>query len=271
MTGKEVRQALLRGDSVYGTAVLSTSPLWPGFIKTTGIDFVFIDTEHTPIERQTLSWICHTYRALGLAPMVRIPEPDPYQACMVLDGGACGVLAPYIETPEQVRALVGAVRWRPLKGKRLYDYLEGRAPLEPELIEYLNQRNQDRFLVINIESVPAMRALDEILAVPGIDAVQIGPHDLSCSLGVPEQYHHPKVREALSEICRKTRARGIGYGVHYWLDLQSHIDWAKEGANLIMRSSDLTAMTETLKSEIAQLRSAIDGKVASAAGSTDVI
>ena len=110
MTGKEVRQALLRGDSVYGTAVLSTSPLWPGFIKSTGIDFVFIDTEHTPIERHTLSWICHTYRALGLPPMVRIPEPDPYQACMVLDGGACGVLAPYIETPEQVRALVGAVR-----------------------------------------------------------------------------------------------------------------------------------------------------------------
>jgi 4-hydroxy-2-oxoheptanedioate aldolase len=271
MTGSEIREALHTGRTVYATAVLSTSPLWPPFIQSTGVDFVFIDSEHTPMERHTLSWICQTYRALGIAPMVRIPEPDPYRACMVLDGGACGVLAPYVESPDQVRALAGAVRWRPVKGQRLSAHLEGTAPLEPELVDYLNERNRDTFLVINIESVPAMEALDGILAVPGLDAVLIGPHDLSCSLGIAEQYRHPRFREAVLEICRKTRARKIGFGVHYWLDLESHLEWARAGANLVVRSSDLTAMTVTLREEIRQLRAGIEGQAVPADDGVEAI
>jgi 4-hydroxy-2-oxoheptanedioate aldolase len=71
--------------------------------KSTGLDFVFIDTEHIPIDRVTLSWMCQAYRLADLAPMVRIPEPDAYQACMALDGGASGIVAPYVETAEQAR------------------------------------------------------------------------------------------------------------------------------------------------------------------------
>ena len=125
MNGKQLVNALHEGTRVYGTAILSTSPHWPEAVRTSGVDFVFIDTEHIPIERNTLSWMCRTYRALNLAPVVRIPAPDPYQAAMVLDGGASGVLAPYIETPEQVRALRGAVKFRPLKGRVLEQALAG--------------------------------------------------------------------------------------------------------------------------------------------------
>lgn len=128
--------------------------------------------------------MCRTYAALGLAPIVRIPSPDPYEACVALDGGAEGVLAPYIEMPEQVRRLAGAVRHRPLKGALLEQIThEGIAPEEP-LRSYLANRCAGNLLLINIESVPALDALEEILDVPGIDAVQVGPHDLTTSLGV---------------------------------------------------------------------------------------
>jgi hypothetical protein len=66
--------------------------------------------------------------------------------------------------------------------------------LEPSLRTYLERRNGDKILIVNIESVPAIEALDEIRAVPGLDAVLIGPHDLSCNLGIPEQYDHPRIR-----------------------------------------------------------------------------
>ena len=76
MTGREIIQALHSGKRVYSSAMVSTSPLWPNFVKQTGLDFVFIDIEHTPIGRETLSWICQTYQAAGLPPVVRIPCND---------------------------------------------------------------------------------------------------------------------------------------------------------------------------------------------------
>jgi len=117
---------------------------------------------------------------MDLLPLVRIPAPDPFAATQVLDGGAGGVMVPYVETAEQVRALSGAVKLRPVKGQRLAERLAGRR-FEPALEDYLARRNHSA-LVVNIESVPALNALDEILATPGLDGVLIGPHDLSCSL-----------------------------------------------------------------------------------------
>jgi 4-hydroxy-2-oxoheptanedioate aldolase len=149
--------------------------------------------------------MCHTDAGLGLLPIVRIPAPDPYAAKMVLDGGAAGVVAPYVETPEQVRALRGAVKLRPRKGKMLDGLLDGGAA-EPELAQYLAPAAQQRLLIVNIESVPAIAALDAIRAEPGLDAGLIGPHDLLCSLSIPERYWHPKFRAAARPIFQKMRA-----------------------------------------------------------------
>ena len=124
MTGSGFLQQLNSGKRLYGTAVVCSSPSWPGAVKRAGADFVFIDTEHTPLDRGTVAQMCLAYGALGLPPLVRTPSPDPYEACKVLDAGAAGVLAPYIEHPEQVSKLVGAAKMRPLKGQRLEAALE---------------------------------------------------------------------------------------------------------------------------------------------------
>src|SRR6187431_1045296 len=155
MTGREIIQALHEGRYVYSSAIVAMSPLWPNLAKQAGIDFVFVDTEHIPLDRQTLSWICQTYQALGLPPVVRIPCNNPFDACKALDAGAGGIIGPYVETVEQVRGLVGAVKWRPLKGGRLDDALRDVKTLEPELRDYLEKRNGDKILIVNIESVPA--------------------------------------------------------------------------------------------------------------------
>lgn len=253
-SGKEIRKALHEGRSVFSTAAISPSTYWPQAVKQAGVDFVFVDTEHIPLSRDLLSWMCRTYAALSIPPVVRIPCNDPFEACKVLDGGAGGVIGPYLETAEQARDLVGAARWRPLKGRRLQEALRDPNTMEPELRRYLEERNADTIVIANIESVPAIENLAEIVSVSGLDAVLIGPHDLSCSLGIPEQYTHPKFDEAVRTIFRIAREHNVGAGIHFWESMDREIEWSKAGGNLVMHSSDLAIFRQTLKTEIDQLR-----------------
>ena len=249
---------------VFGTLVVSPSPMWPRALEGSGLDFVFIDTEHIALDRVQVSWMCQTYARMGLPPIVRIPSPDPYEATKMLDGGAAGIIAPYIETAEQAQALRGAVKLRPVKGRRLAERC-GEKPFEPELEQYVRGRNMQA-LILNIESVPAIEALDEILAVPDLDAVLIGPHDLSCSLGIPEQYAHPKFREAARTIFGKARAAGIGAGVHFWGDLELEADFVRDGANMLIHSADISLFQKHLRVELETLRQMLGVKAAGGAG-----
>lgn len=260
MNGQELAQALKNGDYVYGTAILSPSTVWPGIVASLGLDMVFIDTEHTPLNRETVSWMCAVYSRQNLAPVVRIPSPDPYQASMALDAGASGIIAPYIETAEQVRKLVGAVKQRPVKGEKLQKMLNGKQPFEPVLSDYNNRRNQQSVLIINIESVPAIEALDEMLSVEGLDAVLVGPHDLSCNLGIPEQYDHPLFIHSVETIIRKARAHNVGAGVHTWeaVGYDQEIRWAKSGANFIMHGSDIVLFKEAMQKDMQKLRNSLN-------------
>lgn len=258
MNGKELSVALRSGRKVFGTLIVSTSPVWAKYIGKIGLDFVFIDTEHVAIDRATLSWMCRTYRAMGLAPVVRIPSPDPYQATVALDDGACGVIAPYVESAAQVRALRGAVKLRPLRGEKLCRILAGEEELETKLAGYVEQYNSENVLIINIESQPAIKNLDEILSVPQLDAVLIGPHDLSCSLGVPEDYSHSLFLEATETIIRQARAKSIGVGSHFTGNINQEIEWARNGANLIVHSSDIFTFIDTMRSDIKQMREQLD-------------
>ena len=272
MTGKELKESLRSGKRVYGTLIVSTSPKWIDIIAQLNLDFVFIDTEHIAIDRHQLSWMCHGYMGKGLVPVVRIPSPDPYQACMVLDGGAKGLVAPYIESVDEVRLLRGAVKLKPLKGKKLEDYLNCGKDLEPELAEYLERSNDNNVLIINIESQTAVENLDKILAVPGIDAVLIGPHDLSCSLGIPERYDHPKFLSTVETIITKARKANIGAGIHVTFadNVKSEIEWAKMGANLIIHSGDINSFVQSMHCDINTLRKTLNDDYIKSATSINI-
>ena len=249
-------QRLHQPARLYGTLIVSPSPHWVPVVAGLGLDFVFIDTEHIPLQREQLAWMCQAYRANGLPPIVRQTSPDPYEACVVLDGGAAGVVAPYVESAAQVRELVGAVKKRPLKGETLAHPLAG-DPLPATLDAYVRQRAATRTLIVNIESAPAVAALDEILAVEGLDGVLIGPHDLSSSLGVPEQYEHPTYLAACETIITKARARSLGAGVHavYPANRLAHEErWARLGANFIVHAADILLFAEGIRRDLGELK-----------------
>jgi 2-keto-3-deoxy-L-rhamnonate aldolase RhmA len=254
MNGKELAKALRSGRRVYGTLVTSTAPKAIEALRGMPLDCVLIDTEHFPMNWSDLGWMCQAYRAIGIAPIVRIPRADPFEACRVLDVGATGLIAAYIESAEEVRLLRGATKLRPLKGRRLQELLSGKTRLEGELAGYVERYNENHVLLVNIESVAAIEALDEMLDVPGVDGLLIGPHDLSCSLGVPEQYDHPLFEQALREIIAKGRAKHVGVGIHNLPSIEQEIKWSKAGMNLILHLADTSLFRKALHENLSVLR-----------------
>ncbi|GMV97120.1 MAG: aldolase [Phycisphaerae bacterium] len=254
MTGHELRQALHAGRRVYGSA-LHNPLLWAaqGY---TQLDFVFLDNEHVPLDRSQTMALCQAYRARGIAPLVRVPTGDPILACMALDAGAEGIISPYAEDPEGVRAMVGAVKYRPLKGEKLARFLRDGGGVEPATLAYLEERNRNNVLLINVESLPAIERLDALLAVPGLDAVLIGPHDLSISMNLPEQYEHPAFIEMAERIITRARAAGLGAGIHYWPSLEREKHYVGKGANLIVHSTDTIEAAKAINAALLELRRA---------------
>lgn len=247
-------QKLKNGGNIYGTCIVSTSAIWSKVVGNTGLDYVFIDTEHIPIDRTELTFLCQIYKAMGISPVVRIPSPDPYIACMVKDAGAVGVIAPYIESVEQIRDLVGATKYRPLKGMRLQNVLNGIEELTPDVKNYLENYNDGSMCIVNIESMAAVENLDALLDVPGLDAVIIGPHDLSINMGLPEQYEHPEFEKVVLAIIHKTRRKGLSAGIHFPGIPERQIKWMKEGVNIVMHSSDMFLFSQKLNEDITKIK-----------------
>lgn len=249
-----LKEKLNSGKRIYGTAIVSPSPIWARVIKQSKLDFVFLDSEHMPLGRETLSNMCMIYSALGISPMIRIPSPDPIHASIALDGGALVILAPYVETVEQVRSLVGAVKYRPLKGEKLQQILIGNEIPDEKLTNYIDERCKNNLLFINIESQPAIDNLKALLSVPGLDGAIIGPHDLSCSIGLPEEYTHPLFEEIVTRIIKECNKKNIGIGIHLSEGPEQQIKWAKAGTNIILHSADISLFGKILNKEISTIK-----------------
>jgi 4-hydroxy-2-oxoheptanedioate aldolase len=261
MRGRDLREALRAGRRVYGTAIEGYGqPRWPRFFGNLGLDFVFMDNEHTPLNRETMAWAAQAYAANGIAPLLRIPELSASLAAIGVDLGAHGIIAPYAETVEQVKALIGAVKYRPLKGAALEQLLDGGAGPSNETVAYLPTYNPDAVLIIMIESPAGVANLPDLLALGGVDGVLIGPHDLSISLGIPEQYDHPRFLQALRDIIGHCKAAGVGVGIHYTTGpIERYLEWAAWGFNLVCIRSDTLYVARGISEELGGVRAALDG------------
>lgn len=257
MTGMQFRDKLRSGKNVYGTLVTSSSPWMFDTIVSLEPDFVFLCTEHIFYNPETLGWMCRAYKTAGISPVVRILKPDPYLATQALDSGACTVLAPYTEDIEQVIELVGAVKFRPLKGKKLKNILAGKEKPTPALEEYLRNHNKNNSLLLNIESPAGVINMEQFFSIktvdgPGVDGIVIGPHDLSVSHELPEKYDNKNFIDLCCDIIRKARNSGVAAGGHSGSrgNIQLQMEWAKAGANIIMHSSDIFLFADKYQDDI---------------------
>lgn len=255
MNGETIRQKLINGERIYGTHVASLgNPVAARITSDVEMDFVFICTEHMPIDRTEVSMMCQLYSAWGISPMVRIPYPSAHWAGMAIDGGADGIVAPYVETVEQVKELVGAVKYRPIKGKFLQDILSGERKPNEKLQKFFSTFNRDKYLIIGIESVEAINNLENLLSVEGVDGVFLGPHDITCSMGIPEEYDNPEYFAALIRVVRICRKMNKGVGLHTDATSPLYGKLLDEGLNYILNAAEVTKMRGTLNNDFRSLR-----------------
>ena len=254
MNGADLKTKIHNGEIIYGTMLsVLRNPRWVESITKLGLDYVIIDTEHSPFGRSEVADLLAILKLTNIVPIVRIPIPDSHYVTMAIDAGSHGVLAPYCETVEQVEEVVSACKWRPLKGEfanKIIKYQE--FPSEESKL-YLEKKNKDNICIIGIESVPAMDKLDDILSVNGIDAIFVGPNDLTISLGIPDQYDHPEYKEAVKYIIDKSKSKGIPTLVHQQTVALTK-EWIEKGSTFVLYSSDSRMINPFIK-EIEHIKS----------------
>lgn len=264
MVGQDFRDSLRFGKTVFGTLITSTSPKMFDSVLSLGLDFVFFCSEHVSYNPETLSWMCRAFKAAGINPIIRILEPSPFLATQALDAGACGILVPYVEEVENVLNLVGAVKYRPLKGIKLQRILHGDEKPSEELRAYLQQHNRNNTLLINIESPTGVEKMPDFLAIPsldgpGVDGIVLGPHDLSTSFEMPEQYSSKAFIELSSQIIQHARNLGVSAGGHtgYRGSLPLQKQWSENGANIILHCSDMFLSADKLQEDFNQIKNTL--------------
>ena len=257
MNGAELKQTLKEGGRVFGTMIThGQSPRWVPVLSGVGIDYAVIDTEHNPRGRSELGDYLTVFNTSGVVPIVRIPIPDSHYVTMAMDAGAQGVLAPYCETVDQVREVVGAAKWRPLKGEAVDRVVETGDHVSDATRAYLEERNRNSIAIIGIESVAAVDNLEAILDVPGIDGIFVGPNDMSISLGFPDQYERTEYKETVKKVIDMSEARGIATLVHHQTpDLSTY--WIEQGARFVLHGTDRRALTEGFRSDFSKLRASV--------------
>jgi 2-dehydro-3-deoxyglucarate aldolase/4-hydroxy-2-oxoheptanedioate aldolase len=210
-----VKQALKAGELQLGMNFGQLrSPEVPRLLAAAGFHWAFIDTEHGVFDLETVQDVCRVAQLSGLCPVVRVVDLNYGLVARALDSGAQGIIFPRMEDPKLLETALSWTKFPPT-GVRGYGLQPSQTAYSGlsfnEIIEHFNANT---LTVLQIESRRAVEAREEILSVPGIDAVMIGPADLSISLGVPGDFQHPKMVQAMEAVRDTCERHGIAPGTH---------------------------------------------------------
>ncbi|MEN6567422.1 MAG: aldolase/citrate lyase family protein [Veillonellales bacterium] len=242
----KIKARLLGGRTVTGSFLFSREPACAEILGYAGMDFVLIDTEHTPATSSELVHIVRAAEGSGAEPVVRVRTNDPALILQALDVGATGILVPRVNTAQAAKAVVRAAKYGP-DGERgmagmvraaKYGFIAGK--------EYRTAANRNIFIMVQVEEVEAVRNLDEIIAVDGIDGIFIGPADLSQSMGLSGQFEHPDFHRTVLDVI----SRGRKAGKHVAIFCPGVADakrWEQAGADIFAVSGDTVLLAQAAK------------------------
>jgi 2-keto-3-deoxy-L-rhamnonate aldolase RhmA len=249
-----VKQALKEGKLQIGCSFSQLrSPEAVKVLAAAGIQWSFIDGEHGGFNLETLQDLCGTAVRVGLCPIVRVGELQYTLVARALDCGAQGVLFPRVESPELLARAVSWTRFPPV-GVRGYGltapHVEYEKASVAQIIEHLNQHTM---VALQIETKLAVERREELLSVPGIDAVMIGPADLSISLGVAGEFDHPKLVEAMEQVRDSCIKHGIAPGTHTRTLAMAKF-WKERGMRFLSCSGEIAFMLDKASETVLALR-----------------
>ena len=253
---KGFRKRLENGETLVGTTIVVTDPIATDAIAES-VDFLWFDLEHTSMSHEALRNHLIAARGKGCPGIVRVTQGSTAFVKPVLDAGASGVIAPQIRTVKEVEQLVTDCRYTPM-GER------GVGPLIPTnytkvpIPQQVEQSNSNILTAIMIETAESVEIIDEIVAVPGLDSIVIGPMDLSGSLGVLGNLEHPEVVNAMNRVITSATDAGVYVGAGLGLDASYGLTLANRGVKWLQMGCDILAMIDGINKSVTDLRDLLE-------------
>lgn len=231
-----VKTLLREGQKTSGAWLQLTSTFSAEIMARAGFDWLIIDLEHAPGDFMNLAAQIQAMSGTDCVPFVRAPWNDSVTIKRILDTGVMGMLVPYVNSAEEAEAAVAACKYPP-EGVRGVAASPRAAYFGQNSMDYLKSANEEIVIITAVETAEAVKNLDEILTVKGLDGVFIGPMDLATSMGHFGNAAHPEVQEAIRLIEDKTLAAGKVLGTVAGSWDQAKVKYEK-GYQLLMLMSD---------------------------------
>jgi 2-dehydro-3-deoxyglucarate aldolase/4-hydroxy-2-oxoheptanedioate aldolase len=235
------KQQIREGHVCIGTCITFSDPAASELVAEAGYDFTWIDAEHGPLDMQTILGHIMALRGTNTAPLVRVRCNDVNVIKPVLDLAPAGIVVPLVKTGQDVLRAVQACKYPPI-GVRGYGPRRGQRFGLISMPEYLKTANEQIMVFVQIEHVEAVKNLDDILAVPGLDGVCLGPNDLSGSMGKLGQITDNEVVGVIDTVVGKTRRSGLFLGIAGGYDPETLAGWLEKGIQWITLNTDWANM-----------------------------
>ena len=251
MRKNTVREIWARGEAVVNGWLSIPSSFSAEVMAHQGFDSLTVDMQHGVVDYQMGVSMLQGISTTEVIPLARIPWNDPARIMKILDAGAYGVICPMINTREQAEALVQACKYPP-RGYRSW------GPVRASLYmggDYGDHANDDVIVMPMIETAEAVKNIDDILSVPGVDAIYVGPSDLSLALGLkprPDQTDPPVV-EAQQLIARACKKHGVIAGIHNATAAYA-VKMIEQGYQFVTLASDSRFMAAKAGEEVGVVR-----------------
>lgn len=248
-----LRDKITEGATVYGIFVMMSEPAVSEILGFAGFDYCIIDTEHAPGGILDVQQQLRAAEIGGLTPLVRVTKNEESLILRTLDAGAGGIVVPQVNTAGEAAAAVRAARYAPAGSRGIAGVVRAAQYGFVPLAEYIDGVNSETLVLTQVEHIDAVRNLDEILAVEGLDGIFIGPTDLSQSMGLTGQFGHPELRQTIETVIKKGVAAGKIVGM-FCLNAEDAKHWREAGANLICIGTDSMLFAAAVRELIDKLK-----------------
>jgi len=248
-----LKEVLKEGKNVFGPFMKFTDPAAAEVMGFAGFDFIIIDAEHGPISMQSAQNMIRAAETANITPVIRVANNDEALILRALDIGAQGIEIPQINNKSQAIKAVRSVKYAPQGERGVCRYVRAANYSSMDKFEYFKSANNETMIIAHIEGVEGINNLDEILSVPGIDVIFIGPYDLSQSLGVPGQVNNSLVVEKMKEVVSKCKQNKVAVGT-FADDVETAKFWVSLGVQYMSFSVDVGILYEVSKKFVEELK-----------------
>jgi 4-hydroxy-2-oxoheptanedioate aldolase len=232
MLENRTKAALASGQPVFGCFVRYAEPSLAEYVAMLGWDFLVFDGEHGMLQPGDLEDLCRASELRGVTPMIRVTTNQAPVILRYLDSGAHGVHVPWVNTPEAVEAAVRAVKYWPRGERGLAGTRASEWGLREDIGAYVARANRETLVVIHIETQEAVDAIEEYVAIDGVDVLFLGPTDLSQSLGHPGDTSHPDVIAAMLRVAEVVVPSDKVLGIYAGTPAMTE-EWLGRGARYV--------------------------------------